>query len=78
MSLHIDQLRLRLPPGYEHRAAGIAREVAALLAEGDAGRARSLALLRVPPLRVAPGASDRDVAHAIAASIRDRLQSKGG
>jgi hypothetical protein len=76
--LHIEQLRLRLPAGYEHRALRIAHEVAALLAEADAGAGRSRALLRVPPLRINAAASDRDVARAIATGLRSSLQARGG
>ena len=78
MTLHIDELRLRLPAGYEHRAGAIAREVAVFLGEADVGAYRSDALVRVPPLRVSAAASDQEVAKAIAASIRSSLSAKGG
>jgi hypothetical protein len=74
MSLVIDQLNLRLPAGFEHRASGIASELGELLAGMDPGADRAIDWLRLAPVQVAPAASDRDVADAIAAGIRNGLQ----
>lgn len=64
-----DQLRLVLPAGFEHRAAGIARlvaeELAGLPAPGDV----SLRSLSLPPFEIQAGASDRQIAGQVARSI---------
>lgn len=70
-----DQLRLVLPAGFEHRAAGIARRVAEELAEMPAPGDVSLRSLALPPIEIRAGASDREIAGRIARSI---FQSVGG
>ncbi len=72
--LCIDHLRMRLPPGYEHRAGGIAREVAQLLAALDSRSLRATETLRLPAVGVASGGSDREVAAAIAEAISAGLR----
>jgi hypothetical protein len=64
-----DQLRLVLPAGFEHRAAGIARRVAEELAGMPAPADLSLRSLSLPPLEIRAGASDRQIAGQIARSI---------
>jgi hypothetical protein len=64
-----DQLRLVLPAGFEHRAAGIARGVAEELAGMPAPADLSLRSLSLPPLEIRAGASDRQIAGQIARSI---------
>jgi hypothetical protein len=78
--LSIGRLRLALPPGFEGRAGRIARLVGDELAGRlplAAGAVR-LDRLAVPPVRLAPGASDRQVAGAVAAAIAAGLHSGGG
>lgn len=70
-----DQLRLVLPAGFEHRAAGIARQVAEELAGLPAPSDVSLRSLSLPPIQIQAGASDRQIAGQIARSI---AQTVGG
>ncbi|MES1241429.1 MAG: hypothetical protein ABUT39_07405 [Acidobacteriota bacterium] len=64
-----DQLRLVLPAGFEHRAAGIARRVAEELAEMPAPGDVSLRSLSLPPIEIRTGATDRQIASQIAGRI---------
>ena len=64
-----DQLRLVLPAGFEHRAAGIAQRVAEELAEMPAPADVSLRALSLPPIEIQAGTSDHEIAGRIARSI---------
>jgi hypothetical protein len=64
-----DQLRLVLPAGFEHRAAGIARRVAEELAEMPAPSDLSVRSLSLPPIEIQAGTSDRQIASQIAGRI---------
>lgn len=64
-----DQLKLVLPAGFEHRAAGIARRVAEELAGLPAPADVALRSLSLPPIQIQAGASDRQIAGQIARSI---------
>ncbi len=64
-----DQLRLVLPAGFEHRAAGIARRVAEELAEMPAPGDLSLRSLTLPRIEIQAGTSDRQIASQIAGRI---------
>jgi hypothetical protein len=68
-----DQLRLVLPTGFEHRAAGIARRVAEELAEMPAPGDVSLRSLSLPRIEIRAGASDRQIAGQIARSISESV-----
>jgi hypothetical protein len=68
-----DQLRLVLPAGFEHRAAGIARRVAEELAEMPAPTDLSLHSLSLPPIEIRAGATDRQIASRIARSISESV-----
>jgi hypothetical protein len=68
-----DQLRLVLPAGFEHRAAGIARRVADELAEMPAPGDVSLRSLFLPRIEIQAGASDRQIAGQIARSISESV-----
>jgi len=74
--IDIERLKLRLPPGYEPRAAGIARELAAALAPLAALGPLSLERLDLAPLRVGPGASDRDIGLALAQEVQRRVRAQ--
>ena len=67
--IRIDRLRLRLPPGYEHRAASIASLVGESLSRYRVSGALDLKSLSVGPLRMTPNATDRDVADQVARGI---------
>jgi hypothetical protein len=74
LTLTIDTLRLQLPAGFEHRAARIGRLLGDALARIDAGPGDlTLHRLAVPPIELAPGASDADVARTIAHSVRHQI-----
>jgi hypothetical protein len=69
--LTIDTLRLQLPAGFERRAERIGRLLGDALARIDTGAPGDLTLDRLapPPITIAPGASDFDVAAGIASSV---------
>ena len=77
--LKIDRLRLALPAGYAPRARQIAFLIAEELAErlpaagGPMDRPMRLDHLALPPLDVAHGASDREVAGSVANAIASAL-----
>ena len=74
--LTIDRLRLRLPAGFERRAERIGRLVGDALARidtGAPGAALTLDRLALPPITIAPGASDFDVAAGVASSVRCQI-----
>lgn len=73
----IDQLRLVLPPGFEHRAERIARRVAEELADLPAPRDLSLKSLSVPSVNVSPNAQDGEIAGSIARSIASSVAGAG-
>ncbi|MDY0188054.1 MAG: hypothetical protein RBR16_09045 [Syntrophus sp. (in: bacteria)] len=67
--LTIDHLHLQLPQAFQDRAGEIARLVAEELAAVPMTADLQLDRLAVPPVEVAPLATDRDVARAVAASV---------
>ena len=75
--LTIDHLRLRLPGAYRDRAHLIARMVANELATIAVGDSRKIARISLPPITVAPGAADQQVARQIAAAVQSRLNGRG-
>lgn len=74
--IRIDRLRLRLPPGHEHRAASIAGLVGECLQRYRIDGTHNLERLSVGPLRLAPNASDRDVADQVARGIAQSLGAR--
>ena len=73
--LTIDTLRIQLPAGFEGRAERIGRLLGDALARIDTGApGAELALERLapPPITIAPGASDFDVA-AVASSVSRQI-----
>jgi hypothetical protein len=74
--IDIERLTLRLPPGYEPRAAAIARELAAALAPLDALAPVALERLDLAPLRAAPGASDRAIGVALAREVQRQVRAQ--
>ena len=72
--LTIDTLRLQLPAGFEHRAERIGRLLGDALARIDTGAGDiMLDQLAVPPIQLATGASDADVARTIAHSVHHQI-----
>lgn len=67
--LTIDRLRLNLPGAFGNRAEEIARMVAEELATLPLAADLDIDRLKVPPVHVAPSATSREVARAIAASV---------
>ena len=71
--LHIENMRLQLPTGYEHRATFIARMVAESLAEYRPSVNRKLNSLTIGPVQVMPNSSDQQIAQSIAQRITSVL-----
>jgi len=74
--LTVDTLRLQLPAGFEGRAERIGRLLGDALARIDAsapGTEFTLERLTPPPITIAPGASDFDVAAGIASSVSRQI-----
>ena len=74
--LTIDTLRLQLPAGFEGRAERTGRLLGDALARIDArapGAELTLERLTPPPITIAPGASDFDVAAGIASSVSRQI-----
>ena len=76
--IDIGRLRLRLPAGYQGRADSIARLLATELRGRLDGVEGGIDELRVGPVEVAPGTSDRAMAEAIAGSVADRARAALG
>jgi len=71
--LSIDNLRLHLPAGFEHRADSIARLVGRELAGIHVGKSADIGSLQVPGVSVHPGQSDRQAALQIAQAIHRQV-----
>lgn len=69
MKTEIDQLTLRLPAGFAHRAQAIAGLLGEALSRQPAWPGGRIAQLGVGPLRVDAGHSDRAIAESIASAI---------
>lgn len=72
--LCIDAMTLRLPPGYEHRAAGIARLVGEALAQLDLPSGGVIDRVQVGKISVSAGDSDAAVAKSIAAGVAEGIR----
>jgi len=75
--LTIDRLRLYLPSEYQDRAHFIARRVADELAGIPVGNDGKIDRVSTPPIRVAPGATDQQVARQIALAVQTQMNGKG-
>lgn len=71
--IDIQTLKLQLPDGYESRAGRIGRLLGDALAERPVTQSAQIARLRVGPLTLNEGASDRQVARQIAQAIHRQL-----
>lgn len=67
--VEIERLSLRLPAGFESRAARIARLAARALSAHALPQSGALALVTVPPLRLDARRSDRALAAEIARGV---------
>ena len=74
MSLHITRMQLRIPSDFGSRAEGIARAVAAATVSLPLPGTRRIDTLRVGPVHLTEGATERDVVTAITNSIADQLR----
>ena len=72
--LTIERLRLHLPPGHQQRAASIGRLLAAELAKMPLRRNLQLESLHLPPVDIAPGAGDGQIARHVAAAVQGRIE----
>ncbi len=76
--LEIDHLVLRLPPGFERRAARLGRLTAEALAAGPLPeQGGNLPRLVVPAQSISPSWSDRRIAEHLARAIHQQLGSPG-
>ncbi len=74
MTIDIDRLMLRLPPGYEVRAAQIARRVADSLGELPTSGRRQIAHLNAGRIEVDRSTSETDLVHRITSAIAGQLK----
>jgi len=77
--LTIGALSLQLPAGFERRAERIGRLLGDALVRidvGAPGTELTLDRLALPPITIAPGASDYDVAAGIASSVRQQIATE--
>ncbi len=75
--LRIDRLRLQLPPGFEHRAEGIARLVGDALGRRPVSGDRRIARLAPPAVEITAGTGDREIAGRVAAAIHRQIGEAG-
>lgn len=76
----IERIALRLPAGFQARAAGIAREFTAALATlslTERVDSASIERLTLSPFAVAPQQSDREIARALVEEARRQLERVG-
>lgn len=71
--LQIDRIRMRLPAGFEHRAASIARLAGEAMAGHRFSESRTLDHLVISPIQVSPNATDQEIAYGIAQRIARTL-----
>lgn len=76
--LHIERLRLQLPPGFEHRAHNIARLVGDHLAGHRHTGSMRLDRLSIQGGDISPHATDRQIAAQLARRISTTLGAKTG
>lgn len=73
-NITIGQMRLSLPPGYEHRAQGLARRVVDRLSTYVWERPIHVERVAVPPIRAVPGESEAALAVRIADAVYRQLR----
>lgn len=73
-NIHIGQMRLTLPSGYEHRAQGLARRVVDRLATYVWHRPIQVERVAVPPIQTVPGESEAALAVRIADAVYRQLR----
>ncbi len=71
--LHIEQMRMQLPAGFEQRASTIARLVGESIAEIHPPENRVIDRLSIGHLQVSPNATDQEIAHIVAERIASML-----
>ena len=71
--LTIERLNMRLPPGFEHRAADIAHELASQLSGLGITKAQYINRLALPPITVHAQATNQQIAHSMAAAIQSGI-----
>ncbi|HKK56812.1 hypothetical protein [Marinobacter sp.] len=75
--IDIQNLRLQLPDGFESRAGRIGRLLGDALAQYPVAQSARIDQLRVGPLTLKEGASDRQIARQIAQSIHRQIPGEG-
>lgn len=74
----LEQLRLTLPAGFEHRAEGIVRRLADQLATLPVSKEIQLDRLTLPPIVMEASAGDGEIAARIAGALQAAAQAQGG
>jgi len=67
--IQIERIRMRLPAGFEHRAATIARRVCEMLARHSVSQDVSVDAVSIAPQRIHANTSDDEIAQMIAKQI---------
>ena len=71
--IHIERIRMQLPPGFEHRASSIARLVGESMAGIHPAENRRLDNLSIGPVRVSRNATDQEIAGTVTERIAATL-----
>ena len=74
--IRIERLRLRLPPGYQHRATSIAHKLGEFLAKESVSQDVSLETLSLAPQNLSGQHSDEEIAQKIARQVTAAYQGK--
>ncbi len=74
--LTIDRLRLHLPSEYQDRAHLIAHMVANELAAVPVENDRKIDRVSIPPITVAPGTTDQQIARQITTAVQTQLNGE--
>ena len=71
--LHVERMQIKLPAGFEHRAAAIAHLVGESMIEINTSESKTMESLAISPVQVLPTASDQEVADCITQQIISSL-----
>ncbi len=69
--IQIERLRLRLPAGFEHRAASIARTVGKVLAKQSVSQQLSIDAVTLTAQKIHANTSDEEIAQMIVRQLLD-------
>lgn len=78
MNLTIARMHLQLPPGFEHRADGIARRLGEELARLQWPGSVTLPRLSLSPQTIHPAWSDQQIARQLAVAVQGQIVRQRG